>query len=365
MASPLPGSWTPESDVRFTAPIFDQIFHNDTKTIIRKGIWRIEIRGYAVIIPGDEVSFVGRAEPKLLGRKVVEIIMKDPTFEVIKPVDRRRLSLWERGVLINISIRDRVVNFLEKALPEPMSSLAAGILLGVSRQMPSDFYQSLVETGTLHLVAASGYNVSIVAAVLMAIFSLVTTRGVATLGAIVGILFYVVIAGASASVWRAGIMGSLTLMAYYFGRPAEARRLLWIAVFMMLMANPLNLIEVGFQLTVAATVGILYIEPWLRRWFNIKLVWLLELLKNYFYPTLAATFATTPIILFQFGRLSLISPLVNVLVLPVIPLIMGLTATTSLVGMVWGGAGQVIAWFLYPPLWYVTQVIKLFGGIAR
>lgn len=337
--SPLPATWTPESKVRFTATILDGAEHTDTKTIVRSGIWYIAVTGYTEIIPGSRVRFEGVVEPKVVMGKVVKITMKDPTFEMIRA---RHAS--------PLQVRKRWIDTLQKNLPEPMASLAAGILLGVRSQMPSDFYQALINTGTLHIVAASGYNVNIVAAVIMAGMMTVVSRGWAIGTGVVGIVIYVLLAGASASVVRAGIMGSLTLIAYYFGRPVEARRLLWVVAGLMLLFNPLYIVDIGFQLSFAATAGLLYIP------FNNQAPNFRGFLANYFYPTLVASVATLPIILYHFGRVSWISPLTNVLILPVVPLIMLLSAL-SLVG------GQVAAWIAYVPLAYLVWVIQTIGKL--
>lgn len=347
LVSPLPPTWTPDSVVRFTAPIIEEVEHTDSKTIVRSGIWYIPIAGYAEIIPGDLVTFTGRVEPTVLLGKAVGIVVQEPTFEVIQGRSERQLSVVERVLITLGRWRGGWVSILQKALPEPMSSLAAGILLGVKTQIPTDFYQALVATGTLHIVAASGYNVMIVASVLMGIVSQVARRGMAVGVGIIGIVLYVLLAGASASVVRAGIMGSLTLIAYYFGRPAEARRLLWVTAMIMLLTDPLLILDVGFQLSVAATAGLLYLLPYISNSRSL-------ILREYLYPTLAATVATAPIIWWHFGRLSLISPVVNLLVLPAIPLIMGLSAITLV-------EGQIIAWLAYVPLAYVVWVIRLFG----
>jgi len=154
------------------------------------------------------------------------------------------------------------------------------------------------------------------------------------------------------------VMGSLTLIAYYFGRPAEARRLLWVTVGAMLLYNPLYIVDVGFQLSVVATAGLLYVEPWMNKHksqiLKFSNLGIEKFLSDYLYPTLAATVATLPVILCHFGRVSLISPLVNMLILPIVPLLMGMTA-----GILVGG--QLVAWMTYPILAYMVWVIRWFG----
>lgn len=368
LPNPLSITWTPDSTVRFTALILDRPEQTDTQTIVRSRIWYIPLRGYAEIIPGSRVRFTGKVKPTVLMGKVTKIVMQDPTFEVVNEENKEQEYRISNLIITLGQWREEWVGILEKTLPEPMSSLAAGILLGVKRQMPQNFYQNLVSTGTLHIVAASGYNVSIVAAVIMKALMVVVSRGVAISLGLVGVLIYIVIAGGGASVVRAGIMGGLTLIAYYWGRPAEARRLLWVTAGIMLLANPLMLVDVGFQLSVMATAGILYLEPWAKR--NIEqrisnIEWtrgkVQKYLADYLYPTLAATIATLPVILWHFGRVSWISPLVNMLVLPLVPLIMGMSAAVIGAGMINPWLGQAAAWFTYPPLWWMVFIIRQFG----
>ncbi len=355
LGSALPPNWTPESKIRFTATVIEQPEYTDTNTIVRVGVWYINLRGYATIIPGNRVSFVGKVEPKVLGKMTTKIIMMDPTFEVIshtgcvKSYAPGCMRIWL------LSMRERWVRVLEKSLPEPMSSLAAGILLGVKGQMPKDFYTALVNTGTLHIVAASGYNVTIVAAVIMNVLNGLVGKTLGVAFGVVGIVVYVLIAGAGASVVRAGIMGSLTLVAFYCGRPTEAKRLLWVAAAMMLLLDPAMIFDIGFQLSFLATFGLLYLEPVFKKLPKHSF------LAEYLYPTLAASVATLPVILYQFGRVSYISPLVNMMVLPVVPLIMGITAMVIGVGMILPGLAQITAWSLYPLLWYMVEVIMWWG----
>jgi ComEC/Rec2-related protein len=358
LPSQLPKEWRSESVLRYSVTILEKPEYSDSKTIVHSGMWYIPIKGYKEIIPGSRVVFEGVVEPKWVLGKVSQIKMIEPKVTEIKHT--RCVGALHTGcVMVTLgNLRERWVGKLQQTLPEPMASLAAGILLGIKGRMPEDFYQALVNTGTLHIVAASGYNVSIVAEVLMKIVGRVVTRGVGIGIGVLGIVMYVGVAGGSASVVRAGVMGSLTLIAYYFGRPAEARRLLWVTVGAMLLYNPLYIVDIGFQLSVVATAGLLYVEPWMNKHksqiLKFSNLGIEKFLSDYLYPTLAATVATLPVILCHFGRVSLISPLVNMLILPIVPLLMGMTA-----GILVGG--QLVAWMTYPILAYMVWVIRWFG----
>lgn len=346
--SPLPSEWVRDTKVRYTVTVLNKPEYSDTQTIVKNGIWYIPVRGYKEIIPGSRVTFEGMVEPKMVMGKVVQVKMIDAKIAEITRT--RSAKVWLGN------LRERWVEKLQKNLPEPMASLAAGILLGVKGQMSNDFYQALVKTGTLHIVAASGYNVSVVAEVIMRSVGTFMAREVAVGIAMVGIGMYVVLSGGSASVVRAGIMASLTMTAYYFGRPSEAKWLLMATVMLMLLYNPLYILDIGFQLSVMATAGLLYLEPRIREWINPKIGGAGKIvqvyLAEYLYPTLAATIYTLPVILWHFGRVSWISPLTNILVLPSVPLVMLLAAGIVVLG-------PVAAWTAYPVLAYVVWVIRL------
>lgn len=240
-------------------------------------------------------------------------------------------------------------------LPEPHASLAIGVLLGVKRGMPKEFYEQLVNTGTLHIVAASGYNVTVVAGAMLSLIGIVLPRYAAMGISLIGVVVYVVLAGAGAAIVRAGIMGSLGLIGIMLGRIHEARRLLWVTVWLMLIVKPGLITDVGFQLSVSATLGLLYVGEILKSQILKFSNW--KWIQDYLIPTLAATIATAPVLWWHFGRLSLIGLLVNVMVLPVVPLIMLLAAISLIFAPV--------SYLLYVPLWWMVWVIGFFDALTK
>ena len=332
--------------VRISIPTIDYPEYTDSLTIVKRSEWELLIKGYIDFIPGEVVEVEGVIDER--GRVVTE---KSET----------RISQKEIGVadtlLIALSkLRYWAVGRLQKLLPEPHASLAVGILLGVKRNMPRDFYEQLVNTGTLHIVAASGYNVSVVSGAVIGVLSGLVGQRMGVLLGIVSIIIYVILAGSSASIVRAGVMGGLSLIGIVLGRQRDARHLLWVAVFSMLMLKPRLITDVGFLLSVSATVGLLYITPWMQKLEirNSKSETIQKFALDYFYPTLAATLATAPVIWWFFGRVSLIGILVNMLILPVVPVIMLLSALAVVI--------SPISYLLYVPLWWMVWVIRFFGG---
>lgn len=202
-------------------------------------------------------------------------------------------------------------------LPEPQSSLLLGILIGARKTLPQNIIDNFNMTGVSHIIAISGYNISIIVVALGYLAWLVGRKMSFWLSGFF-ILIFVVMAGYSASVVRAMVMGLMLLFAFRLGRPYNVAPALFFAAFVMLLINPKILFwDIGFQLSFAATLGIVYFMPiWeqlTENWPNFLKI------KELLFTTLSAIIATLPLILFYFGRLSVVAPLVNILILPVIP----------------------------------------------
>src|SRR5512144_3146776 len=180
----------------------------------------------------------------------------------------------------------------------------AGILLGVDTGLTDNLQQAFKNTGTAHIIAISGFNISIIAGLFVTFFSKFLGPRRGSIVAIVGIIFYTVLVGADAAVVRAAIMGSLALFARQVGRRQFALNTLLAVAFVMCLWNPLYIWDVGFQLSFFATLGlILYADPFTR--FSNRLLTKLfpsaagekiaELFAEFVLLTLAAQLTTIPI----------------------------------------------------------------------
>lgn len=339
--------------VRLNIPTVDYAEYTDNQTVVRRGEWEARISGYTDFIPGDVVIVEG--EVREGGRVIVEPSENDVIVITRGDTGKLDIGLVDR-ILIGISqLRHLVVGRLQKMLPEPHASLAVGVLLGVKKNMSRDFYDQLVQTGTLHIVAASGYNVTVVAGAIIGVFGYILPRYVAIGVSLVGVWAYVVLAGAGPAIVRAGIMGSLSLIGLMFGRMREAKWLLWTTAWLMLMLKPTLIRDVGFQLSISATFGILYFgEPLNKLTNQIVKLRVREFVANYVAPTFAASLATAPVIWWHFGRVSGTGLIVNMLILPVVPYIMLLAALCVVV--------SPFSYLLYVPLWWVVSIIRIFGA---
>lgn len=260
-----------------------------------------------------------------------------------------------------LGIRERVLQIYSENLPEPHSGLLSGIVLGTKNSLEKGFLDKLRDTGTLHIVVASGTNISIFAGGLL-YFLINIFKAHRKLAIVVSLIFiwvYIFFIGYQPPIVRAGIMASIAFVAQILGREGEGLRALILSVIVMLLVVPQWLFDLGFQLSFLATLGIITISPNIER--KMKSVITNKWgLRNSLAITLAAQVAVLPLIYYKFGSFPLISPLVNVLVVPVVPVIM-------IGGFVLGGLGvlgaleKIFSWFIFIPLEYFVRIIDLFS----
>jgi competence protein ComEC len=226
------------------------------------------------------------------------------------------------------------VRAYERVLPPEEATFLSGLTIGARGTLRDELKTAMQQSGTTHLVALSGYNITILAYVVMSILLLFSSRRVAFVIATLIIVCFVIMTGAEASVVRAAIVGFLVLVAREMGRGHSMRNIILCAGVMMVLLNPKILVfDVGFQLSFLALLGILYVRPALMMLFRISDASFLSWRDNLL-TTLAAQLTTLPVLVINFGMFSPISLISNILILEFIPLTMALgflTAFTSFI----------------------------------
>lgn len=254
--------------------------------------------------------------------------------------------------------RSFVTSTLGRILPEPEASFAGGLLIGKVALAPhatASLIAAMRRTGTLHLLAVSGFNVTIVVSAIELALAQICGPKPRALISFIALLIFIFLTGAESSVLRAGVMVFLTSAARLLGRPAHAFRVLILAALGMAAVTPSVVDDLGFQLSVAATAGlVLWSGPMshaLRRLPDVAGA------RTALTTTLAAQVLTTPLILVRFGTVALVSPLANLVVLPVIPWAMAASAVGAALGWI-PVVGEVIGWFLWLPLTGVVRTLE-------
>ncbi|MFV2064326.1 MAG: DNA internalization-related competence protein ComEC/Rec2, partial [Chloroflexota bacterium] len=277
---------------------------------------------HPAVVPGDILMVAGRLEaPPEDGSGFADFLASRGAEGTLRA---RSMRLLAGGGGFSASVerlRWGIDATLSRALPEPEAGLAAGILIGLRERVSRAVADDFTTTGLIHVVAISGWNIALVAGIATGLLRATglgrRLRSVIVIAAIVG---YTILAGAEASVIRAAVMGGVVLVAREGGRPSGAAAALGVACWALLLAEPRMITDIGLQLSLAATAGLLVMgrpaEATVRRVMRGKAPrWFCETLGI----SLAAQLATLPLILLHFGRFSLISPLANLLVAPVVP----------------------------------------------
>ncbi len=258
-------------------------------------------------------------------------------------------------------VRELLLQMYARYLTEPHASLAYGVLFGDTPTMPSNFYNSLVQVGILHVVAASGYNVSVIMAVTTRFFQyfLKSKKIILAFSALV-VIGYMFLAGFSPSIVRAGVMGILIVISQLFGRVYSGEKALFITTLIMLLSDPYLVANASFQLSVASTWGIMCLLPLLRadqsnshtQDSSTLGTSMQNELKNAFFTTVAASITTVPIILYRFGQFSTVSVIANTTLLWIIPILMMCSALFVVATLLFPWIGAVFA----IPTWVTAQL---------
>jgi competence protein ComEC len=276
---------------------------------------------------------------------------------------------------------DTFTSIINQLLPEPHAGLLSGMLFGGSSMLPTELIDALIITGTLHIVALSGTNITILTAMTRSVLSWFVPVNVSTILMIPLVIGFVFFVGPSPSINRAAIMGIVSIGSQLTGKKIAGLVSWGIAVTLMILIEPSIITNLSFQLSGGASLGIVLFDrmtPY--RWVPPAKTWrkaFRQLSESAWgsavvglRTTLSAQVFTIPIILFAFQRVSLISPVTNLLIAWTIPWIMGLGIAISLVGMVFLPLARPLSWIAWTLLTYLITAIDItsrvpFSSIGR
>ncbi|MEO8246087.1 MAG: ComEC/Rec2 family competence protein [Chloroflexota bacterium] len=325
----------------------------------------------APLVPGDRVLIRSALElPPLLedfdyraylARQGIAAVARSFEVEVIGHAGAGPAD-WLAGA------RHGLAGGLEDLVPEPEAALGVGILLGIRSGIDPGLEEAFARAGLTHVVAISGWNIAIVTALAAAALRPLRrrpggrwTEATATVVLVVG---YVVLVGGSPSVVRAALMSSALLVARLGGTRSHAAGALALAALVMLLVAPPLLWDVGFQLSALATGGLLAFAGPIDR----RLSRLPPLVREPVALTVAAQIATLPVVLGSFERLSLVAPLANVAVVPLVPLVMATSALAAPVGLVLapldGPLVDIGGWLAAGLCWLPLRALVAVGSMA-
>jgi competence protein ComEC len=336
--------------------------------------YRARIRVVAPRIPefryGDVLRIAGVLEPP----EDASPRYREPkaVFPEIQKIASGEGSRVKAGLL---AVKQSVIAVFRQILPSEAAALLAGLTFGSEADMSQELKARMKQSGTTHLVALSGYNISILVLAVAAALRFYVSRRMKFFLTAATIALFVLMVGGEASVVRAALMGAVALAAREAGRLYEpVQAILLVAVFMVLVDPRILVFDRGFVLSFAALLGIVYLEPALREALSVlrrKLGRLTLRLRGgtgflgwreHFMTTLAAQLAVLPLLVQFFGEFSLASLLANVLILEFVPLTMALGFLLGAVGLLFFPLGALLGSLVSLLLAYELGVIAVFAA---
>jgi len=304
---------------------------------------------------GDRVEVIGKVEQALTKKGQKELWLNYPQVNLLTSVTTKG---WVENIFL---LRQKIILFFRRLLPEPAVSLVLGVLLGAKNALPDDFYQDLVKTGMLHVVVASGANVILVASFAFPLLNRFFDRRKALLLTLPVIWFYVFLCGAEPPLLRAAIMTSFSFGGTFFGRQKESWRGLVLAAVLLALFTPEVVFDLGFQLSFASSAGIIFLKNRLESFFS----WLPAFgsFKNDLLTTLAAQILTVPLLLISFGQFSPFSFLANVTLLWLISPMMLLGMILIVIGFFLPFLAPPFSWLVFLPAQFFVKGVRFWSQI--
>ncbi len=293
----------------------------------------------------------------------VNYLTKDRIFYEIKRAGVEVLESRQGNPVKHVlfRIKHSFIGNLEQVLSFPESQLAGGLVVAGKKSLPKEIQDEFQKTGTLQIVVLSGYNVTIVADMIMGVSKTLSFTWSAGLG-IFGIMLFVVMAGGSATIVRGGVMAILVILAKNARRRYNVTRALFVTGYCMLLYNPMMLFhDPSFQLSFLATAGLIYISPIIEK----RLSFITERfkLREITASTLAAQIAVLPLLMYTMGEVSIVSLPANILVSLAVPLTMLICFITGILGYISVFLAYPVSLLAFLLLRYILQTIHILAHI--
>ena len=322
---------------------------------------------------GDAVRLTGSLEtpPILEGFNYREYLAARGIHSLMWYPKAVRLAGNRGGLLRYLyRLKRHLHGLIASILPNPEAGLLSGILLGLEHTLPDDLYAAFRLTGLLHIIVISGYNMGLLLQATMMSVGRFVHRWLVLALCLLALLLYTLFIGPNPPVTRAALLGGLFVVGQLLGRKRHLLTSLAAASLLMTLWEPLQIWGVSFQLSFAATLALVLLQPALERLpipqkpgpddaSPRPLQGLFQILL----ATLSAQILTLPILWYHFGQLSLVSLPANLLVQPAQPAIMLFGSLATAGGALWLPLGRALAWLVWPLLRYCTLIAQALAAL--
>ncbi|MFN8531071.1 MAG: ComEC/Rec2 family competence protein [Anaerolineae bacterium] len=369
----------PESrEDRYQIRLAVESVYQASRTAAAEGLVLVNAPRYPAVHYGDRIAATGIliapsrygnfSYADYLARGGVYALLQDASIEVSAP------SVLDIPFAVLMSLREQAAEHIARALPEPEAGLLTGILLGDDSSLADSVSGAFAATGTAHVIAISGFNMVVISGIVSALMERLRIRkGRAAFLSLVVVAAYTVFVGASAGVVRAALMSGLLIVGCSLRRRAYVPASLAFAALLISFVTPSALWDVGFQLSFAAVVGIAVFADPMMRWFDRGMHRLLPrraadplvaFLNEPLVVSAAATAATLPLTMLYFGQVSLVTLIVNVLIIPVQPLVLMLGGAAIIVSFVAAPLAGILFAGVFLVLAYTIDLVRIFAGLS-
>ena len=256
-------------------------------------------------------------------------------------------------------LRSRIVRSQVRGLGSPVGQLVSSMVLGRKAvDLPNDIRDRFIEAGLAHVLAASGFHVSLLLGIILKLTDRVAAKPRLVIG-IGTLIIYLGLTGIQASVLRACLMGSVVLLAIAMDTKVQPLGSLLIVATVILLFNPLLISDLGFQLSFLATLGLIVTLPQLQA----KLDWLPPTVATLIAVPLAASVWVLPLLCYVFNTLAVYSIVVNILCTPLITIISLGGMISAIAALIIPALGSAIASLLFYPTLLLITVTEFFTNL--
>lgn len=317
---------------------------------------------------GDMLNILGKLETPSFNENYKEYLAKDGIYSVSgwPKIEKIGSGFGNPVMKILYSFKDKFEETVRKFISPPQQGLLEALIFGNENNISKDWQTKINNVGIRHIAAVSGMNITIISSLILSFaLGLGLWRKQAFYLSAILIILYILMIGAPASAVRAGILGGLFMLGQHLGRfSATSRAIIFAAAFMLLL-NPLLLrVDVGFQLSFLAMLGIIYLQPIFGNLFkkipNPKIFPLSTTLAT----TLSAQVLTLPILIYNFGYVSSVSPITNILIVPIIAPLTILVFVFGLSAIIFLPLGFLFSWLVWLGLTYIVFIVNLFSRFS-
>jgi competence protein ComEC len=319
-----------------------------------------------------EISCLLREPESKDGFAYHEYLARSDIYSICWPKEINILERNGGNFLIRqiLKIKEKIRLAINQSFTEPQGAIFSALILGLKKEIPQSVRSWFSLTGTAHILAISGLHVAILTKILFdfAVGLLFLKRQQAFYFVTLFLIFFIVLTGAPASAIRAGIMGFLVLFAQQLGRKGQGINLIALAATLMLLVNPKLLkSDIGFQLSFTAVLGMALFNDYFYQLFGLLKFLPGKLKRLKIQDILATTFSaylfSLPLVLYHFGNLSLVAPLANILILPILPFLMSFGFLFAFFSLIYLGLAKFLVWPAWLILTYIIWLVKILANL--